>query len=447
MIDRDHPKNEVRWETKNGIPVLLEPSDAIPLVDVSIMLRFGSLVDAPGKDGTTRLLARLLRSGTKGQSAERFDEALEGLGATLSAEVAHGAARFSGAVLAKNLTAYLELVLGSLVRPGLRASDLAEARREATAELIARQDDDRWLAARALRPHLFGEHPYGRSPFGTLRSLPRIGLADLSRTFEAHLSAPNIIVGVAGAATKASLEKDLERLLGGLPSRRAAPLPVVPEPRVRTGRRVLFIDKPERTQAQLHVGTLGARLRDPHFHPLVVANTAFGGTMTSRLMRAVRVERGYSYSASARLGADREREAWTMYAHPATKDAEPCARLELELLEAWVEKGLKSRELEQAKSFLVKSHAFERDTPIKRLEPRLEAELHGLPRSFWAGFIDRVRGTTLARANQAVKATLSPDDLSIVALGTGDAIANALGRLPKVAELERRAHDTVAQGE
>lgn len=437
--------NEVRWESR-GVPVLLEPSPVLPLVDVSILLRFGALVDPEGKDGTARLLARLLRSGTRGQSAARFDEAIEALGATLSAEVAHTAIRFSGAVLSKNLAPFLELVLGSITAPGLRAGDLAEARRDAIAELVARQDDDRWLVARAFRPHLFGEHPYGRSPFGTLRSLPRIQLADLRRTFEAHVSAPNLIVGLAGATDRASLAPLLDRLLRPLPARRAVELPEVATPILRKGRRVLFVDKPDRTQAQLQIGTLGARIRDRHFHPLVVANTAFGGTMTSRLMRAVRVERGFSYSASARLGADREREAWTMYAHPATKDAEACARLELALFEDWVGKGLTSRELEQAKSFLVKSHAFERDTAIKRLEPRLEAELHGLPRAFWAGFIDRVQATTLAAANTAAKATLRPADLSVVALGTGDAIVAALGRLPGVTDVARMPHDEVARG-
>ena len=143
---------ELSWQTRAGTPVLAEVSDALPLVDVSLVFRFGALIDAPGKEGTARLMVRLLRSGAKGQSVRRFDEAIEGLGATLSAEVAHGGARFTGSVLAKNLAPFLELVIGSIAQPAMRKADLDEARREGEAELLARQDDDRWLAALHERP-------------------------------------------------------------------------------------------------------------------------------------------------------------------------------------------------------------------------------------------------------------------------------------------------------
>lgn len=437
---------ELSWETRTGTPVLAEVSDALPLVDVSLVFRFGALIDAPGKEGTARLLARLLRSGAKGQSVQRFDEAIEGLGATLSAEVAHGGARFSGAVLAKNLAPFLELVIGSIAQPAMRKADLDEARREGEAELLARQDDDRWLAARSFRPHLFGAHPYGRSPFGTLRSLPRITLRDLEEARQAHVHARNLIIGLAGAVDQVAVVPLLDRLLAPLPRSGASPLNAPPVA-LQKGRRVLFVDKPERTQVQLQIGTLATKLSDPRFHPLLVANTAFGGSMTSRLMRAVRVERGYSYSASARVGADQQREAFSMYAHPATADAAACARLELELFEDWVTKGLTASELAQARSYLVKSHAFERDTPFKRLEPRLDAALHGLPRSFWAGFVDRVRQTTVRVANDAARTVLSPSDVAIVALGTGDAIASAMQKLPGVSTLARVSYDSVALGD
>ena len=39
-----------------------------------------------------------------------------------------------------------------------------------------------------------------------------------------------------------------------------------------------------------------------HRVPLMVANTAFGGTFTSRLMQEVRAKRGWSYGAYARAG-------------------------------------------------------------------------------------------------------------------------------------------------
>lgn len=437
---------DVQWTSQRGVPVLLEESHALPIVDVAIVLRFGALTDGPGLDGTARLLARLLRSGCRGQSSHAFDDAVESLGGTWSADVGHGSMRFTGAVLAKNLEPFLALVLGSLLRPALRPADLSEARREAEAELLARQDDDRWLAARAFRMHLFGDHPYGRSPFGSSRSLPKITTRHVRETFEAHVSAPNLVIGLAGAVRKDEVARLLDRHLSSLPRARAEALPVVPRPRPSPGRRLLFVHKPERSQAQLQIGTLGVRLKDPAFHPLVVANHAFGGSITSRLMRIVRTERGYSYSAGSRLGADVEREAFSLHSHPALEATAACAALELDLYARWVRRGLGARELAQTQAYLVKSHAFERDTAIKRLEPRIEAALHGLPRSFWAGFIDRVQQITAADIDAAL-AKLSLDDLSIVVLGTrSDRLDAQLNALPGVRELAHVEHHRIAEG-
>jgi zinc protease len=273
-----------------------------------------------------------------------------------------------------------------------------------------------------------------------------VRIADLRALHEDHVGAPTMLIGLAGAVTKERAAPLLERLLRRVPARsHLGPRAAVPK--LRRGRRVLFVDKPARSQTQLLIGTLGVRLEDPAFHPLVVANHAFGGSITSRLMRIVRTERGYSYSAGSRLGADVEREAFTIHSHPSLADVAACAALEIELLAAWVARGLGARELEQAKSYLVKSHAFERDTALKRLEPRLEAELHGLPRSFWAGFVERVERMTGARIRAALRHALEPRDLSIVVLGTSEPKLLAdLARLPGVAAVERADYREVVQG-
>jgi hypothetical protein len=128
-------------------------------------------------------------------------------------------------------------------------------------------------------------------------------------------------------------------------------------------RRLVFVDKPERTQTQILLGEVGSHPRDADHISLHVATTIFGGTFTSRMMKAIRSERGWSYGAYARLPYDKERDAFSMWTFPAAKDAAACITLELELLNAWRDKGISARELAFAKRYLVRSHAFDIYTP------------------------------------------------------------------------------------
>ena len=112
-----------------------------------------------------------------------------------------------------------------------------------------------------------------------------------------------------------------------------------------------------------------------------------------------------------------------------------CLRLQEKMKELGVAPK-KLGEIMLAKGYLTKSHAFDLDTPGKRLEPRLEAELHHLPRSFWADWVKDVRGVSLADANRAIRARLAPDSLSIVVLATRKDVGDRLASLPGTGRLD-----------
>ncbi len=417
-----------RFVTTRGTVGLVEESRAIPIVDVSVIVRTGSLVDPEGEEGLARMAARLVRMGTNTRSAEEIDETIEALGASLSVDVTHGTTRFFGSVIQRNFAPFLEIIGELLTSPGLRARDLAIIRREALAELLAQRDNDRWLASRAFRTLLFGAHPYARSPLGSARSIRAVRRDDVVRFVERNFTGNNLVVGISGDVEGADVPRLVERAFGTLPAR-AVPEVQLAKPTRTRGRRIVVIDKPGRTQTQMFVGTLGSRLRDADFHALLVANTAFGGTFTARLVREVRVKRGWSYSAHSRLGADREREAWSLYTHPSSENAVDCLALQLGLVERFVRAGVTGRELAFAKSYLIKSHAFDVDTPQKRVEPRLDCEIHGLPASFHERFVEHVRAVDREAANEAVARRLSDRDIAVALVATASEIVEPLRAL------------------
>ena len=85
----------VRLENAGGAAVLLETSRALPLVSISIGLKSGSLIDEPGKEGSTRLLSRLMRRTAGGLEPQVIDTRIDSLGASLSADVTPVVAGFT----------------------------------------------------------------------------------------------------------------------------------------------------------------------------------------------------------------------------------------------------------------------------------------------------------------------------------------------------------------
>jgi zinc protease len=416
-------------------PIFIEPSDALPIVSVLIAFRSGSAHDPEERDGLARIAARMLRRGAAGLTARQIEETIDTLGGEFAADASPSASTVHFEVIRRTLDPFVDLIATLLARPTFDNDELSRLLRESEAELIEARDSDRALASRAFRRTLFEGHPYGRRVSGAIPTLRVISRADVAGFYARHYSRENAVVAISGDIDEAEGRELAERLLANLPAGDRIPDPVAPPSR-KPGRHLVFVDKPERTQTQMVIGGLGTDARDADHIPLIVANTAFGGTFTSRLMQEVRAKRGWSYGASSRVGFDRQRDAFTMWTAPAATDAPACLALELELLHALRDEGITAAELDFVKRYLVRSHAFEIDTARKRVHQRLEAELFDLPEGYHERFLSRIEAVDLAGANAAVKDRLSEDDLVIGVVGThaviGAAIEKAIPGLSQV---------------
>lgn len=433
----------VRLQDAAGALVLLETSRALPLVSISIGLKTGALVDLPGKEGSTRLLSRLMRRTAAGLEAQVIDTRIDSLGASLGADVAHSTMVFQATVISRNLDAFVDLLVDILARPGLSAVELERLQRETLAELKDSLDDDRGLARRFFRRRFFGSHPYGRSVSGTPNSIPDILPADVQGVYERAFVRDNLVFAFSGDLDAARASQIAQRISQALPAG-PAPLDTTPEPSKVPGRRLVIVDKPDRTQTQILIGCLGSDTRDDDHVALVVANTIFGGTFTARLTQEVRSKRGWSYGAYSNLPIDRQRQSFSMWTFPKADDAGPCLKLELDMLHELREKGVTKQELSWAKRYLVRSHCFSIDTAQKRVGLALDQALYGLPDDYYSRYIERVQAVTLEQANASVRERLSDEDVLVTVVGTealiGPAVRDAVANL---ASAEVVAFDSV----
>jgi zinc protease len=256
-------------------------------------------------------------------------------------------------------------------------------------------------------------------------------------TYRANALRENVSFGFAGDIDVATARTIAAGWLERLPSAPTLPsFADLRDPEGPRGRSLVIVDKPERTQTQILVGALGTSAHDEDHVPLMVGTAVFGGTFTSRLMREVRSKRGWSYGASARLNVERARHAFTMWTFPAATDAGKCLALELGLLEKLVTGGVSAKEVAFVKRYLVRSHAFEIDTPQKRMHQALDTHLLGLPADYHTGYVPKVLATSQEAVNAALARRIHTKDLGIVVVGTAKEIRDDLEKaIPDLARV------------
>jgi zinc protease len=421
--------------------VLVETSRALPLVSVSLAFRWGAFMDPIGREGMTRLLVRLMRRTAGGRGAEAVDVLVDTLGASLSAEVSHGTATFQGVVIERSFDRFMALLADVLLRPGLERAELERLVRETESELLEVLDNDSALARRWFRRRLFAGHPFARPVMGYPRSIKALDLDGARALLERGLQREDCVFAFSGDIDEDRANRAAEGILGSVPSGTRTVDPT-PEPAGLGGRRLVIVDKPERTQTQILMGGLGTHPRDADHVPLHVASTIFGGTFTSRLMKEIRADRGWSYGAYASLPIDRRRQAFSLWTFPSSDDAPACIAHQLGMLERLIEEGITDEELEHAKNYLVRSHAFAIDTAAKRVGLALDEELLDLPEGYYEDYTRRVSSVTRDAVHAAIRNRLSAENLLVVVVGTESTIGTALrAAIPNLASVEVVPYD------
>jgi zinc protease len=412
-----------------GSLVMIDQAPALPLVWVTLASRTGSAADPRGREGLSHFTAELARRGAAGRSRAAMDDALDALGATLTVEVDPDSVRFSGQVLLRNLDPFLDLLADIVLRPDFDPAELARTRKEILAHIDEARNDDQTLCGRFFERRLYGEHPYGRAPEGTARSLSRIRRDDVLRQHHGAFVGPNLVFAAAGGITLADFGRRLQARFGELAADKAPPPPPLPVPERPEGWRLQIVDKPDRQQTQIMFGhpSLPATSRDRI--PLALAMASFGGrAMTSTLMDEVRSKRGLAYGAYMNLSTRRGPGAIRGWVFTATKRTVTTLKLVLRLYRQLGKEGISDQRLRFFQSFLAGSFASEMDDPGRRLEGRVTDEMRGLPPDDIDTFADRVRAVTPAQVKAAIERNLDPENLAITLVATASVVKPLLLR-------------------
>lgn len=412
--------------------------DALPLLHASVALTAGSVSDPEGREGTTRLLLRMMRRTAGGRTAQASDELLDGMGSSLTGEVGRSVAALHGAVIGRNISQFLSFLSDALARPAFDPAELARLRAEALAELDEILDDDAALVRRAFDRRFFQGHAGGRPASGSKQSLAAITAADLEAHHARLVRSGSLVFAFAGSGDQRELDEFASAIDAALP-RVDTPLlrPSFEEPAAPSGRILHFVDKPERTQTQIMIGCLAAHPLDDDHAALHVAHTIFGGTFGARLSQEVRAKRGWSYGAYSALPIDRFRQPMTMWTFPKAEDAAPCIALVLSLFEGLIERGVSKREVALARKYLKNSHVFSVDTPAKRVGLALDAEMLSLPRNHHEEFLEKALAADKDAIDAALRRRLSADNLLVAVVGTHADIGAGLERaIPRLTTSE-----------
>lgn len=288
-----------RGTLPNGLTVLRIHRPGQQVVAVELSLAVPLAAEPADLEGVATIMARALNEGTDRHSAEEFAAELERCGANMDAHADHAAVRVSLEVPASRLEQGLGLLADALRAPAFADAEVERLVSNRLDEIPHELANPARRAARALYAELFpADTRISRPRLGTEESVSRITPAAVREYYASHVRPAGSTVVVVGDLAGVDLDALLAGSLGawtGAPGTPAATQPVTAD----DSGRVVIVDRPDSVQTQVLIGRIGPDRHDLVWPAQQLGIYCLGGTLTSRLDRVLREEKGYTYGVRA----------------------------------------------------------------------------------------------------------------------------------------------------
>jgi zinc protease len=402
--------------TANGMRVYLMEDDELPLVDLTLMVRGGSIHDPLDKTGLSEWFAQSLETGgTSSLPPAQLEEKLDRMAAQLSVTSSSYNFQIDLSVHQRDLTRAMEL-LADLVRRPRFDRERVELARQQLIEGVHRQNDrpaaiaGRYLA-RAINPG----HPFGVEP--TLKTLDNLKLADLGDLHQRFFQPQHIWLGVSGAINKDEILDLINVYVGDWGNRAVAnnPLPDLPE---SLPPQITIIDR-QLSQTTLLMGHRGISKDNPDLHAVRLANYLLGGGgFNSRLMREIRSNRGLAYSIYSLIQPGRYLpELFVISGETRNDGAVEVIQLVREMIKELILSGVSHDELESAKNSMINSFIFAFENTHAVVTQKMRLHFYNYSDEYLETYQGKIRALTAADVQRVAQQYFHPDQMHIVLVG------------------------------
>jgi len=276
----------------NGLRVLSVRKANVPLVEVRLRIPFAG-ADAMHA-ANAEVLAETMLTGTARRDRVEIDTELALIGGELSVSVDPERLAINGNALASGLPTLFDVLADALTSASYVDDEVARESARLVERLAVSRTQPRVIAREALLKHCYGDHPVTRE-IPQAEDVAKVTPEQVRALHSRAVLPRGSVLVLVGDFDPQGVVGEVEKALQGWQSDASAA--VLPELPVLSGGDVLLVPRSGAVQSQIRLIGQALPRTDERYAALQLANLAFGGYFSSRLVENIREDKGYTYSA------------------------------------------------------------------------------------------------------------------------------------------------------
>ena len=409
-----------RAELANGLKIILAQRDAVPIVNMRLIVDAGFAADQFGLPGTASLAMNMLDEGTKNRTALEISDELANLGATLATGSNLDVSVVSMSALTENLSGSLDLFADVILNPVFPQDDFTRLRDQQLARIQQEKVQPVSMAIRVIPKLLYGEgHAYSlpMSGTGSEDSVKSMDTNALKRFHADWFKPNNATLVVVGDTSLDVLVPQLEKQFGKWKAG-DTPQKNIGQVAHRSTSTVYLVDRPDSEQSLILAGHVAPPKGAENDIAIEAMNEVLGGSFAARMNMNLREDKHWAYGANSGLMDAKGQRPFYVYAPVQTdKTAPAMAEILKEVTQIRGDRPPTADEVARAKDKNTLTLAGRWETANAVANSLAEMVRFDLPENYWDEYPDMVRSLSDKQILDAAVEVVRPDNMVWVVVG------------------------------
>ena len=401
----------------NGMILFLVEDHNLPLIELSCLVRVGSVYERADKVGLAEITGAVMRTGgTAKMNGDQIDEELDRLGATIetSIDLNQGTAYMS--VLKEDIDRGLSILADILMNPQFAQEKIDLEKMNQRSWIARRNDMPAWIADREFSKLIYGDSSvYARTV--EYKTIDNITRDDLIAFHQKYFHPNSVIMGVWGDFKTPEMIQKIKIAFAQWKTAKLD-LPELPKVDYHFRPSVHLVKKEDINQTNIRVGHSGGMMNDPDYFALTVMNSILGRSFSGRLFKEVRSEQGLAYHVGGGYQCNFDYPGLlSLNCETKSQSTIQAIKSMMEEVKRISQQEVSDEELEMAKNTFLNSFVFQFDNKGKIVNRLLTYEYYGFPLDFLQKTKENIQKVTKQDVLRAAQTHLHPNDLVILAVG------------------------------
>lgn len=402
---------------ENGLTVIISQNDKLPRVSFNLVM--GATPKVYGNmAGLPEIAGSLIMSGTKNRSKDVLDNAIDYIGASLSAD--ENSIRLS--CLTKHMDMGLDLMTDVLKYANFPQEEVDRIIKLNESNLLSAKSDAGTMISNATAVANFpSNHPYGEVlTEETLANIQRASIVQYYRETFTPKGAYLVIVGDIDTETIGKkLSKYFEDWTG--PEAHEASLP---KGNTNSGSRVIFVNKNGAVQSVISVSfPMDITPAHPDYLKVQVLNGILGGgVFGNRLMQNLREDKAYTYGCRSSLNVTMDGSWFSAGGNFRNSVTDSSITEILYELERITDAYIEDDELAMTKASMSGGFARSLESPATVARFALNIIRYDLPKDYYQTYLKKLDAIAKEDILEVAQKYLKPNKANIVVVGNEEVL-------------------------